>query len=290
MDRPAAEWGRLPIVIDFAGKVAWVAGAARRPGIGAAVARLLARLGADVACVDAVVPGPSPADTYEVDQAALEAVAAAVEAEGRRALALAVDLTDADRVGESVAATVEAFGRIDCCANLSGGTGPGYGTGPLLEVSPAVWRRALDVNLTAAWLGSRACARQMIEQGEGGAIVNLASSAALTGERGFGAFSAARAGVVRMTEVLAMELAPHGIRANSVCPLGVAPDAGGGNPGLEHTATLRKGGVDDWVRDLIPLGRMQRPEETANVVVFLLSDAASFVSGEHVLVSGGARF
>ena len=277
-------------MISFEGKVAWVAGAARRPGIGAAVARLLARHGAAVACVDVVVPDPTEADTYEVDRAALDAVVAAVEAEGGRAIGLPVDLTDPDRVGESVARTVEAFGRVDLCANLSGGTGPRLGTGPILDLSIRTWHRTLDANLTATWLGAQACARQMIEQGSGGAIVSLASSAALTGEPNFGAFSAARAGVVRMTEVLASELAPHRIRANSVCPLGVAPAAGGGNPGLEFTADAHKGNVDDWVRDLIPLGRMQSPEETANVMVFLLSDAASFVTGEHVQVTGGARF
>ena len=277
-------------MIDFTGKVAWVAGAARRPGIGAAVARLLARYGADVACVDVVVDAPTDADTYQVDAAALGAAVAGVEAEGRRALGLAVDLTDPDRVAESVARTVEAFGRVDLCANVSGGTGPRYGTGPLLDVSLATWHRTIDANLTATWLGAQACARQMIDQGDGGAIVSLASSAALTGEPNFGAFSAARAGVVRMTEVLASELAPHRIRANSVCPLGVAPAAGGGNPGLEYTAGAQKGSVDDWVRDLIPLGRMQTPEETARVMVFLLSDAASFVTGEHVQVTGGARF
>ena len=276
--------------IDFTGKVAWVAGAARRPGIGAAVARLLAHHGADVACVDVVADRPTEADTYQVDRAALDAVVAAVEAEGRRAIGLGVDLADPDRVGESVARTVEALGRVDLCANVSGGTGPRYGTGPLLDLSVATWHRTLDANLTATWLGAQACARQMIDQGDGGAIVSLASSAALTGEPNFGAFSAARAGVVRMTEVLAYELAPHGIRANTVCPLGVAPSAGGGNPGLEYTAGAQKGSVDDWVRDLIPLGRMQSPEETARVMVFLLSDAASFVTGEHVQVTGGARF
>lgn len=277
-------------MIDFTGKVAWVSGAARKPGMGAATARLLARHGADVACVDVVVPEPSPADTYEASPEGLAAVVAAVEAEGRRALPLAIDVTDPAQVEDSVARTVEVLGRVDLCANLSGGTGPRLGTAPLLDVAPDVFRRTLDANLTATWLGARACARRMIEQGTGGAIVNLASSAALTGEPHFGAFSAARAGVVRMTEVLAMELAAHGIRANSVCPLGVAPGAGGGNPGLEYTAVAHKGDVDSWVRDLIPLGRMQSPEETANVVVFLLSEAASFVSGEHVLVSGGARF
>jgi len=277
-------------MIDFTGQVAWVSGAARKPGIGAAVARILAEHGADIALVDAVVDHPLEADTFEASPERLDAAVAAVEATGRRALGMAIDVTDPDQVGESVARTVEAFGRVDVCANVSGGTGPRFGTGPLIDVDLRTWHRTLDVNLTATWLGSQACARQMIEQGSGGAIVNLASSAALTGERHFGAFSAARAGVVRMTEVFADELAPHGIRANSVCPLGVSPDAGGGNPGLEYTAVAHKGNVDDWVRDLIPMGRMQSPDETASVIVFLLSSAASFVSGEHVLVSGGARF
>jgi NAD(P)-dependent dehydrogenase (short-subunit alcohol dehydrogenase family) len=258
--------------------------------MGAAVARILAEHGADVALVDVVVDDPPASDTYEASPDRLEAAVAAVEAAGRRALALPIDVTDPDQVAESVARTVEALGRVDLCANVSGGTGPRFGTGPLIDVDPETWHRTLDINLTATWLGAQACARQMIEQGSGGAIVNLASSAALTGERHFGAFSAARAGVVRMTEVLAYELAPHGIRANSVCPLGVSPEAGGGNPGLEYTAVAHKGNVDDWVRDLIPLGRMQSPDETAKVIVFLLSSAASFVSGEHVLVSGGARF
>jgi meso-butanediol dehydrogenase/(S,S)-butanediol dehydrogenase/diacetyl reductase len=278
------------MMMDFEGKVAWVSGAARKPGMGAAVARILARHGADVACVDVVVPEPTAADTYEASPEGLAAVVAAVEAEGRRALGLAIDPTDPDEVAASVARTVETLGRVDLCANLSGGTGPRFGTGPLLDVSPQIWQRTLDANLTATWLGAQACARQMIAQGDGGAIVNLASSAALTGEPSFGAFSAARAGVVRMTEVLAYELAAHNIRANSVCPLGVAPAAGGGNPGLEFTAMQHKGDVDAWVRDLIPLGRMQSPEETANVMVFLLSDAASFVTGENVQVTGGARF
>jgi len=277
-------------MIDFTGQVAWVTGAARKPGIGAAVARILAEHGADVALIDVVVDHPPEADTYEASPDRLEAAVAAVEATGRRALGMAIDLTDPDQVTESVARAVETFGRVDLCANVSGGTGPRFGTGPLIDVDLGTFHRTLDINLTATWLGAQACARQMIEQGTGGAIVNLASSAALTGERHFGAFSAARAGVVRMTEVLADELAPHGIRANSVCPLGVSPDAGGGNPGLEYTAVAHKGNVDDWVRDLIPLGRMQSPDETAKVIVFLLSSAASFVSGEHVLVSGGARF
>jgi NAD(P)-dependent dehydrogenase (short-subunit alcohol dehydrogenase family) len=276
-------------VTDFAGKVAWVAGAARRPGIGRAAAVQLARRGADVACVDVVTATPDDADSYRVSQDALDATAAAVEGEGRRALSLAVELTDPEAVEASVAATVEAFGRVDVCCNLSGGTGPRLGNGSLLRLAPESWTAALDANLTAVWLGARSCGRRMVEQGDGGAIVSLSSSAGVTGEPGFGAFSAARGGVLRLTEVLATELAPHRIRANAVCPLGVSPKAGGGNPGLEHGAARRRGSLDEWVEATIPLGRMQDPNETAAVIVFLAGDDASFVSGQAITVAGGAH-
>ena len=274
---------------DFAGRVAWVAGAARRPGIGRAAAVQLARRGADVACVDVVTDTPDERESYRVSRAALDGTAAAVEAEGRRALSLAVEVTDAAAVEASVAATVDTFGRIDVCCNLSGGTGPTLGNGSLLSLEPGSWAAALDANLTAVWLGARACARPMVERGEGGAIVSLSSSAGVIGEPGFGAFSAARGGVLRLTEVLATELAPHGIRANAVCPLGVSPELGGGNPGLERGTGARRGSLDDWVRATIPLGRMQHPDETAAVIVFLASDAASFVSGQAITVAGGAH-
>ncbi len=94
-------------------------------------------------------------------------------------------------------------------------------------------------------------------------------------------------GLVRMTEGMARELGPSGIRVNAVCPLGVSP-AGSANPGLVAGATAGGRSLEDWAKARIPLGRMQSPEETANVIVFLASDAASFVSGQSILVAGGA--
>jgi NAD(P)-dependent dehydrogenase (short-subunit alcohol dehydrogenase family) len=211
-----------------------------------------------------------------------------VEAEGRRALVLPVDLTDDAAVDASVATTVQELGPVDVGCNLSGGTGPRLGNAALVDLDEAGWHAAIDANLTATWLGARACARRMIQQGGGGAIVSLASSAGVFGEAGVGAFSAARAGVIRLTEALATELAPHGIRANAVCPLGVSPEQHG-NPGLVRGALSTSGSVDEWVRRMIPLGRMQSPDETAAVVVFLASDAASFVSGQAITVAGGAH-
>ncbi len=275
---------------DFTGKVAWIAGAARPPGIGRAVAVHLARLGADVACVD-VVDEAAPTDpnqAYAVTGAALEATADAVRAEGRRALVLPVDLTDEHAVNESVAVTVRELGHIDIGCNLSGGTGPALGNGPLIDLDVDGWQTALDINLTTVWLGARACARQMIEQGGGGAIVSLSSSAAIAGAAGVGAFSAARAGVNRITEILATELGRHSIRVNAVCPRGIAP-GDSGNPGLVRSAERDAGGLDEWARQTIPLGRLQRADETAAVVVFLASDAASFVSGQSIVVAGGAH-
>ncbi|MEX2255380.1 MAG: SDR family oxidoreductase, partial [Acidimicrobiia bacterium] len=280
---------RSRAVSDLAGTVAWVAGAARPPGIGRATAIQLARLGADIACVDVVDDMAAPEQSYRVPRAALEETAAAVRAEGRRALVLPVELADPEAVDAAVTATVDALGRVDISCNLSGGTGPALGTSTLLDVTPESFRDALDANLTATWLGARACARQMIVQGGSGAIVNLASSAALAGEPRFGAFAAARAGVVRLTEVLALELAEHGIRANAVCPLGVSPNQGAGNPGLTQGRGRSGGDADDWARRAIPLGRFQEPEETASVIVFLASGESSFVTGQSITVAGGVH-
>lgn len=167
-------------MIDFTGKVAWVAGAARPPGIGRAVAVQLARLGADVACIDMVddAAAADPSQSFAVTRDALAATAAAVESEGRRAVIGAVDLTDPAAVEASVAETAERLGALDVGCNLSGGAGPALGNGPVLEVDAAGFRAAVDANLGTVWFGARACAAEMVARGTAGAIVNLSSSGA----------------------------------------------------------------------------------------------------------------
>ena len=245
----------------------------------------MARDGADVVCVDQPSADSDERDSDVVAPGALDAVTDEIRQLGRRAITFELDPADVTAVQSAVKATVDELGRLDVCCHFAGGTGPRLGTGRLLEIDEEAWDRCIDTNLISAWVVTRAAAEAMIECGDGGAIVVLSSFAARSTPEGYGAFSAARAGVVRLVEVLALELAASGIRANAVLPLGVTSDQP--NPGLAELAD-REGGLDDWIQRSIPAGRLQSADEVASVAAFLCGADASFVSGQAISVSGGA--
>jgi NAD(P)-dependent dehydrogenase (short-subunit alcohol dehydrogenase family) len=175
---------------------------------------------------------------------------------------------------------------VSLVANVAGGSGPGFGVGPLTQVPAAEFRRVLDVNLVGTWLVSRACARRMVEAQVPGRICNVSSQA---GKRGFpmiGPYCAAKAGVILMTQSMALELGPSGISVNAVCPGTVNTDLI--NPaGMFETMLGGEEGVQRYLEREIPLRRLQSAEEIAAAIAWLLSDAARGITGEAVNVSAG---
>ena len=270
----------------FAGEVALVTGAARPRGIGRATALGLARGGADVACLDIARPYADAPLHGTATRDDLASLAADIEALGVRAATAAADVSDEAAVEAAVETLSAELGTVTLVANVAGGSGPGFGLGPLLDVPADEFRRVLDVNVVGTWLVSKACGTRMVAAGSGGRICNVSSQA---GKRAFpllGAYCAAKAGVILLTQTLALELGPQGIAVNAVCPGTVDTD-------LINKDALFEGllggpeAMAAWVSREIPLGRLQGAEEIAAAICWLLSDAARGVTGEALNVSAG---
>jgi NAD(P)-dependent dehydrogenase (short-subunit alcohol dehydrogenase family) len=268
-----------------------VSGVARPPGIGLATALRFARAGWNLACADLVTD--APADTGTVTPAFFAEVIAqltqAVTGGGGQLLALPQLDHRPDSWDALVTATTTRFGRVDVCCALNGVTGALAGDGPLADLSAASWERGIELNLTATWLLVRAAARAMRASGRPGAITVLSSQAGLVAKPDVGVVGAARAAVNHLVAVLAKELGPDQIRVNAVAPLSVAPSDRFPNPGLVALAERAGMPFSAWVAGQIPLGRPQHADETAAVIEFLCSNAASYVSGVTIPVHGGAQ-
>jgi NAD(P)-dependent dehydrogenase (short-subunit alcohol dehydrogenase family) len=241
------------------GGTALVTGAAG--GIGARVAIGLAEFGADVACLDT---------------ASSEKTVAAIQEIGRRAVALTADVSDAEQVADAVARTQSALGPLRYAANCAGI----HSNAPAESMPREQWQRLLDVNLTGVFTCCQAEGAAMLENG-GGSIVNIGSISAVIANRGLAQvhYNSAKAGVLHLTTSLALEWAARGIRVNAVSPGYTA------TPMAKHPDVWEH--VKAYAND-IPLGRMAETDELVGPTVFLLSEAASYVTGANLLVDGGA--
>ena len=269
------------------GRVALVTGAARPRGIGRATALRLAREGADVACLDIArpysdFPGHGVASSDDLDD-----VVAEVRSLGRRAVGLRCDVSSWDEVEAAVASASEELGVVTLVANVAGGAGFGMGLGPLVGLSEPEWDVVIDVNLKGTWMVSRACASRMVAAGEAGRIVNVASQAGKRGFTGLGAYCAAKAGVILLTQTMALELGPSNITVNAVCPGKVDTDLLNPNGRMQQLLSAMPGGFDAWLQREIPLGRLETGDDVAASIAFLCSDDASYITGEALNVSGG---
>jgi NAD(P)-dependent dehydrogenase (short-subunit alcohol dehydrogenase family) len=275
-----------PEARPFAGSVALVTGAARPRGIGRATALGLARGGADVACLDIARPYEDAPLHGTGSGDDLASLAAEITALGVRAATAVADVSDEAAVEHAVARVSEELGTVTLVANVAGGSGPGFGLGPLLNVGAAEFRRVLDVNVIGTWLVSKACATRMVTEGVGGRICNVSSQA---GKRAFpflGAYCAAKAAVILLTQTMATELGPAGIAVNAVCPGTVDTDLVNKDAMFE---TLMGGpdGLAAYIAREIPLGRLQEAGEIADAICWLLSGSARGVTGETLNVSAG---
>ncbi len=270
----------------FAGRVALVTGAARPRGIGRATAVALAAGGADVACLDIARPYDDAPFHGTGSGDDLEALAAELTGLGVRATTVQADVSDEAAVEAGVARAAEQLGTITLVANVAGGSGPGFGLGPLLNVPAEEFRRVLDVNVVGTWLVSKACATRMVADGVGGRICNVSSQA---GKRAFpflGAYCAAKAGIILLTQTMAAELGAQGIAVNAVCPGTVDTDLINRDAMFENLMGGPEG-LATYIAREIPLGRLQSAEEIAAAICWLLSDSARGVTGEALNVSAG---
>jgi NAD(P)-dependent dehydrogenase (short-subunit alcohol dehydrogenase family) len=248
--------------LSLAGRVAIVTGGRR--GIGRAIALALAEAGADIALSDRV------ADDGELDKVAQE-----VRKSGRRALALQADITQKADVDSLVQKTLAEFGSIDILVNNAATNV----RAPLLELNEEGWDRVIDTDLKGYYLCSQAVGRAMVKQKRGN-IVNIASTAAMATAPQMGAYCIAKAGVVMLTRILAVELAEHNIRVNAVAPSIVKTKFS--QPLWADAKALEE------IESEIPLGRLAEPEDITGAVVFLASDASAYITGHTIVVDGGS--
>lgn len=252
---------------EFAGKGAIVTGGAS--GIGQAVAELLAERGAAVVIADR-------------NRERAERVAAGIQERGGQALAAIADLTQADQVGEMVNQARAFLPSFDVLANIAAL----QINGTVLDLDPDAWDAAMASNLRSVYLVSRAVIPTMLEQGRG-AIVHMSSAQAIVTAPANSAYAASRGAVLALTRTMALDYARQGIRVNAVCPGSV--DTPLLRDFLDHNATPEQTPEQQLhaMGDMHPLGRIAQPREIAEVVAFLASDRASFVTGASWVVDGG---
>lgn len=246
-------------------------------GLGRAIALRLAREGASVAAVD-------------IDAACAQDTAQQIQTSGGRALGLRADVSRADEIDAAVTAAVTGLGPLDVMVN-NAGILDGYFDAD--EMSEAVWRRVIDIDLTGVFLGCKRALREMLPRGRG-RIVNMASVAGLNGTGGGAAYIAAKHGVVGLTRQMAVTYAARGIAVNCVCPGAVRTDLrqhsqqilGPGVPDMSGRGVVVN---EDQIRALIPAGERGTVEDIAAAVSFLASADARYVNGHALVVDGGWR-
>ncbi len=277
------------------GKVALVTGAGGMRGVGRATVMKLAGLGADIALSD-VQRETEDLPPAEVRNAwrGIDAVSEEVAAEGRQAFPVYCDLGDSGQIERMVEQVMDRYGRIDILVNNARAI-IGRDKVSVTELEQEVWEHFLRINTTAPYLLTKEVGRRMIETGNGGRIINIASNASKQASATGAAYSASKFAVLGLTQASALDLAPYGITVNAVCPGPINTDR---MSYWERDRAAEQGITQEEFRGQIvqagaeasPLGRIAEPQDVANMVAFLASEEASFVTGQAYNVNGGLLF
>lgn len=275
------------------GKVALITGAASKRGMGHAIAVRLAKEGADVVVLDKFA---APKSIWPGDEGwgGLDDVVKEIEAQGKKGLAVVADVSNGKEVDQAVAKSLEKFGKIDILVHCGGIRGSM--TTPITELSEEEWKTIVDVNLTGSFLISKAVAKTMIPDGEGKKIILIGSKAATQGYAGSAGYCATKHGILGLGKTLAMELAQYKINVNIINP-------GGFETNLRDEEIIKKAAasgisLDEAVAQEsqkkgpgpgIPLGRLGRPEEVADLVFFLATDQSKYITGKAIDIDGGIQ-
>ncbi len=277
------------------GKVALITGAGGMRGVGRATVMKLAGLGADIALSDVhrETEDLPPAEVRN-SWRGIDAVSEEVEAAGCRAFPVYCDLSDSGQIERMVEQVIAHYGRIDILVNNARAI-IGRDKVPVTELEQDVWEHFLSINTTAPFLLTKEIGRRMIEAGNGGRIINIASNASKQASATGAAYSASKFAVLGLTQASALDLAPYGITVNAVCPGPINTDR---MSYWERDQAAERGITQEEFRGQIvqnsaqstPLGRIAEPQDIANVVAFLAGDEASFVTGQAYNVNGGLLF
>lgn len=274
---------------NLKGKTAIVTGSGRKGGIGEAIAKMLAHRGCNVVISDIGTPvGKNFSKSHIGTTSEMKSIVREIKKNKGHAIAIPCDVRKIKQIQEMVAKTVKKFGSLDIIVNNAG---VGYIMEPFTEFKESSWDAVLDVNLKGAFLCSQAAAVQMIKQGKGGSIINIASQAAKSGFPFAAAYTASKHGMVGLTRSNAIELGSHKIRVNAVCPNHITTGLGhwqnkffSEKMGLDYDTYLQN------IKDANPLKRTGQVEDIAKAVCFLASNEASYITGEAMNVSGGEEY
>jgi NAD(P)-dependent dehydrogenase (short-subunit alcohol dehydrogenase family) len=264
---------------ELEGKVAVITGAGRRRSIGHATALALANLGADVVVTGT---GRDP-DTFPEDEKAVgwhdvDSTAEDVRALGRRALPLVVDVTEWGQVERMLQLAMAEFGRLDILIN-NAAMPIGRDRVPVVDLEPDIFQRVLDVKVRGTFLCTKAVAKVMIDQNQGGKIVTVASMAGKRGAAHALAYNAANFAQIGMTQSLAQELGKYRINVNCICPAAVD---------TSRMDMFGRGERWQQIAAAIPIGRNGTPHEVGGFIAFLCTEAASWIHGQSINIDGGA--